>query len=345
MIIRTNKVMYKRNSVLTRTFCLLSLLLLAACAAAPAGQEPDPLPSWNDGAIKQSIVDFVTVVSDAGNPDFIAPSERVAVFDNDGTLWSEKPTYFQLLFIADRIRTMAPDHPEWLSQQPFKALLENDMQALAAAGEHGLIELAMPALAGMTSAEFDAIVSEWMATARHPVSGRPYTGMVFQPMLELLDFLRDKGFEVYIVSGGGIDFMRPWAEEVYGIPPENVIGSSLALRYEQQEAGPVLVREPNMHFINDKGGKPVGIQRHIGRRPVIAAGNSDGDYEMLQWTAGGEGPRLGLIVHHTDAEREWAYDRQSSEGRLDRALDDAAAAGWLLIDMARDWRVVFPPAD
>jgi phosphoserine phosphatase len=247
------------------------------------------------------------------------------------------------LFILDRVRALATDHPEWQSQQPFKAVLENDMKALAEAGEHGLIELAGTAQAGMTTTEFEAIVSAWIASARHPVSGRPYTEMVFQPMLELLDYLRGNGFSVYLVSGGGIEFMRPWAEAVYGVPRQNVIGSSQELRYEQRADGPVILRDPGIHFVNDKAGKPVGIQRFIGRRPLIAVGNSDGDYEMLEWTTTGDGPRLGLMVHHTDAQREWAYDRQSSEGRLDRALDDAPDQGWTVIDMARDWRVVFPP--
>ena len=333
------------NTILIRTILFATTLLLAACAASRPEPGLDPLPSWNEGAVKQTILAFVEDVSDPSGSRFVPPGERVAVFDNDGTLWSEKPTYFQLLFILDRVRALAPQHPEWATQQPFKAVLEDDRAALAAAGEHGLIQLAMATQAGMTTTEFEAAVADWVASARHPVSGRPYTGMVFQPMLELLDLLRGGGFEVYIVSGGGIDFMRPWADDVYGIPPENVVGSSFELRYERREPGPVLVREPKMHFINDKGGKPVGIQRHVGRRPVIAVGNSDGDYEMLEWTTSGSGPRLGLIVHHTDAQREWAYDRQSSEGRLDRALNDAPAQGWTVIDMARDWGVVFPPTD
>jgi phosphoglycolate phosphatase-like HAD superfamily hydrolase len=334
------------NVVLSRIITLLLLLvLLGACAATRPEPATDPLPSWNAGDAKQSILAFVDNVTDLSGPDFIAAEDRIAVFDNDGTLWSEKPTYFQLLFILDRIRALSADHPEWRSQQPFQAVLENDMAALAATGEHGLVELAGAAQAGMTSEEYAGIVSAWIESARHPVSGKPYTSMVFQPMLELLDLLRDKGFRVYIVSGGGIDFMRPWTEGAYGIPPHDVIGSSQELRYEQRDSGPVLVREPRIHFINDKSGKPIGIQRFIGRRPVIAVGNSDGDYEMLDWTTSGEGPRLGLIVHHTDGEREWAYDRDSSEGRLDRALADAPSQGWTVIDMARDWRMVFPPAN
>ena len=335
--------MNRAQSVRTRTTSFLFLLLLGACAATAPVPSVDHLPSWNEGPVKQTILGFVGEVTDAGGDNFVPVEERVAVFDNDGTLWSEKPTYFQLLFILDRVRALATDHPEWHSQQPFKAVLENDMKALAEAGEHGLIELAGAAQAGMTTGEFEAIVSAWIASARHPVSGRPYTEMVFQPMLELLDYLRGNGFSVYIVSGGGIEFMRPWTEGVYGVPPQNVIGSSQELRYEQRADGPVILRDPGIHFVNDKAGKPVGIQRFIGRRPLIAVGNSDGDYEMLEWTTTGDGPRLGLIVHHTDAQREWAYDRQSSEGRLHRALDDAPDQGWTVIDMARDWGVVFLP--
>jgi len=337
--------MNTKSPILVRTiFLFLLLLLLGACAAQRPEPATDPMPSWNDGPVKQSILSFVGDVTEASGGDFIPVEDRIAVFDNDGTLWSEKPTYFQLLFILDRIRALAPEHPEWQSQQPFQAVLENDLAALKAAGEHGLLELAGVAQAGMTTVEFEAMVSSWISAARHPVSGRPYTEMVFQPMLELLDFLRANGFSVYIVSGGGIDFMRPWADDVYGIPLQNVFGSSQELRYERRDDGPVLVREAKLHFIDDKAGKPIGIQRFIGRRPVIAAGNSDGDFEMLDWTTSGSGPRLGLIVHHTDAQREWAYDRESSEGRLDRALDAAPTHGWMIVDMARDWRVVYPPA-
>jgi hypothetical protein len=318
----------------------LLVLILTACAAAPP--PADPLPSWNPGVAKSSIIDFVRSVSDADSDGFVPAAERVAVFDNDGTLWSEKPTYFQLLFIFDRIRAMAPGHPEWRSTQPFRAVLENDLQALAAEGEHGLVTLAMAAQANLTTDEFAAAVEDWTATARHPVSGQPYTSMVFQPMLELLDYLRASDFSVYIVSGGGIAFMRPWTERVYGVPPENVVGSSQELRYEERGGKPAILREGQIHFINDKAGKPVGIQRFIGRRPILAAGNSDGDFEMLQWTTAGDGPRLGLIVHHTDADREWAYDRRSNEGRLDRALDAAPGNGWLVVDMARDWAAVYP---
>ena len=250
--------------------------------------------------------------------------------------------YFQLAFMLDRIRELAPAHPEWNEQMPFKAVLENDMAALAATGEHGLMELSMAAQTGMTTEEFDQIVAAWMATARHPRFDKPYNAMVFQPMLEVLDYLRSNGFATWIVSGGGIAFMRPWAEETYGIPPEQVIGSSIDLRFEMRDDGPVIVREPKIDFIDDKAGKPVGIQRHIGRRPIAAFGNSDGDLQMLQWTAAGDGARLMVLVHHTDGEREWAYDRESHIGQLDKALDEAAAKGWLVADMARDWREIYP---
>jgi len=335
--------MHIRNVILIRTVSLVVVLLLSACAATRTDPLSEALPSWNQGPARQSILDFVADVTRAGGPNFVPAEQRVAVFDNDGTLWSEKPTYFQLLFILDRVRALAAEHPEWRSEQPFQAVLENDMASLAASGEHGLFELINATQAGMTSDEFESIVSDWMAAARHPVSGRPYTEMVFQPMLELMDYLRSNGFDVYIVSGGGIDFMRPWVDDVYGVPPENVVGTTMELVYQDTADGPVLVRQGKIHFINDKAGKPVGIHRFIGRRPLIAVGNSDGDYEMLKWTTSGNGRRLGVIVHHTDAEREWAYDRASNEGHLERALDEAASAGWVVIDMARDWRVVYPP--
>ncbi|MGD2128229.1 MAG: HAD family hydrolase [Lysobacterales bacterium] len=327
-----------------RILSVLLLALLTACAGSPRPAAVDPLPSWNEGAVERSITDFVRAAADPASPEFIPEPQRVAVFDNDGCLWAEKPTYFQLLFIMDRIRALAPEHPEWATTQPFQAVLENDREALAAAGEHGLLELAAAAQAGITTDEFTAAVRAWLAKARHPVTGRAYTAMVYQPMLELMDYLRANRFAVYIVSGGGAEFIRVWAEDVYGVPPENVIGSTAGLRFEVRGDQPVIVREPEVQFINDKAGKPVGIQRFIGRRPVFAAGNSDGDFQMLQWTTSGSGPRFGLLVHHTDAEREWAYDRQSSEGRLDKALDAAPQYGWQVVDMARDWSVIFPAA-
>ena len=332
--------MQLHTPVMVKTIGLFLVLFLTACAShVPA---PDPLPSWTDGASKQRIIDFVASVTNSKDSAFVPPNERIATFDNDGTLWSEKPTYFQLLFILDRVKSMAADHPEWKTTQPFQAVLENDMASLQAAGEHGLIELAMATHGGMTTEAFETIVNDWLTTARHPTTGWPYTSMVYQPMLELLDYLRANEFKVFIVSGGGLEFMRPWTEAVYGIPPDQVIGSSIETRYEVRDGKPVLVRLPELHFIDDKATKPVAINRFIGRRPILAAGNSDGDFEMLEWTTSGAGKRLGLLVHHTDAEREWAYDRQSSEGHLDRGLDAADQNGWLVIDMGRDWQVIYP---
>jgi hypothetical protein len=302
----------------------------------------DPLPSWNDGEAKREMREFVARVTDPANPDFVPETERIATFDNDGTLWSEKPIYFQLLFAIDRVKELAPEHPEWRTEQPFKAVLDSDMEALAAAGEHGLVELVMGTHTGVTTVEFETIVKDWLATAKHPTSGRPFTEMVYQPMLELLDFLRANGFKTFIVSGGGIEFMRPWTEEVYGIPPEQVVGSSIKTAFELRDGEPVLIRLPELNFIDDKEGKPVGINSHIGRRPIAAFGNSDGDFQMLEWTTTGAGARLGVIIHHTDAEREWAYDRDSHVGRLDRGLDEATARGWTVVDMKNDWRVVYP---
>jgi phosphoglycolate phosphatase-like HAD superfamily hydrolase len=316
--------------------------LLAACASSPATESPDPLPSWNEGPSKRGIVEFVSDVTDSGSENYVKPSERIAVFDNDGTLWAEKPVYAQLLFIFDRIRAMAPDHPTWQTTQPFQAVLENDFETLKATSRDSLAHMMGIAVSGITEEEFVAFVVDWMASAKHPVTGRPYTTKVYQPMLELLDYLEANGFTNFIVSGGGISFLRPWTEAVYGIPPERVVGTSMELEYEVLDGKPVIQRKPALHFLNDKSGKPVGIERFIGRRPIFAAGNSDGDYEMLEWTTAGEGRRLGMIVHHTDGAREWAYDRDSATGRLDRGLDDATAHGWLLIDMASEWSQVFP---
>jgi phosphoserine phosphatase len=315
-----------------------SVLMLAAVTAHAA----DPLPSWNEGPTKAAIVGFVDKVTKQGSPDFVPEPERIATFDNDGTLWAEQPMYFQLAFALDRVRALASKHPEWQSQQPFKAVLEGDMKALVASGEKGLLTLVMATHAGMTTAEFDKTVKDWLATAKHPTTHRPYTGMVYQPMLELLAYLRANGFKTFIVSGGGIEFMRPWVNEVYGVPPEQVIGSSIKTKFEMRDGKPVLVRLPEINFIDDKEGKPVGINQHIGRRPVAAFGNSDGDLQMLQWTTAGEGARFALYVHHTDAEREWAYDRKSSFGRLDKGLDEATAKGWTVVDMKRDWKVIYP---
>jgi phosphoserine phosphatase len=302
----------------------------------------DPLPSWNDGPSKKAILDFVAKVTRDGGPDFVPVAERIATFDNDGTLWCEQPIPVQLAFALDRVKSLAPKHPEWKEKQPFKAVIEDDMKSVLASGEHGLLELMMVSHAGMTTEKFEVIVKDWLATAKHPRFNRPYTELVYQPMLELLAFLRANGFKTYIVSGGGIEFMRPWAEKVYGIPPEYVVGSSIKVKYERLDSKPVLVRSPELDFNDDKSGKPVAIHRFIGRRPVTAFGNSDGDFEMLEWTTAAPGPRFGLIVHHTDADREYAYDRKAGLGRLDKGLDEAPNRGWSVVNMKGDWKTVFP---
>jgi phosphoglycolate phosphatase-like HAD superfamily hydrolase len=327
----------------TALILLATVTILGGCFAPPPAVNREPtLPSWNAGGSRDAIIAFVDRVTDPRSPDFVPESERIAVFDNDGTLWSEQPMYAQLAFALDRVRAMAPDHPEWKTTPPFQFVLENDLRSLAATGEHGLVELVLATHAGMSTDDFDAIVEAWLDDARHPQTGRPYHEMIYQPMVELLDYLRFHGFETWIVSGGGIDFMRIFAEETYGIPPQQVIGSYGDLEYEVGPDGPRLIRTPGIAFIDDKGEKPVGIHRAIGRRPIAAFGNSDGDFQMLEWTTAGEGPRLGVYVHHTDAEREVAYDRASSFGRLDRGLDEAEDRGWVVIDMKTDWRTVFP---
>lgn len=319
----------------------LSLALFSAALVLPA-IAADPLPSWNEGATKQAILGFVEKVTSEG-ADFVPPAERIAVFDNDGTLWAEQPLYFQAFYIFDRVKALAPQHPEWASEEPFASVLKGDYKSALAGGEHGLLAMAAATHAGLTSEEFSASVNDWLATAKHPFTGKAYTDMVYQPMLELLAHLRANGFKTFIVSGGGIDFMRPWTERVYGIPPEQVIGSSLKAAYEVREGKPVIVKRPELNFIDDKAGKPVGIHQHIGRRPIFAAGNSDGDFQMLEWTTAGEGPRLGVIVHHTDAEREFAYDRESQVGKLAKALDEAPQRGWSIIDLKSDWKTIFRP--
>ena len=277
----------------------------------------------------------------ASSSSFVPPEERIAVFDNDGTLWSEQPAYFQLFFAIDRIKELAPKHPEWKTQMPFKAVLENDMAAVFASGKKGLLQLIMASHAGMTTGEFEKIVKDWLATSQHPRFKRPYNDLVYQPMLELLDYLRANGFKTFIVSGGGIEFMRPWVEKVYGIPPEQVVGSSIKTKFEIRNGTPVIVRLPEIDFIDDKAGKPVAIHKFIGRRPIAAFGNSDGDLQMLQWTAGGDGARLLVIVRHTDADREWAYDRKSKIGHLDKALAEGLARGWTIVDMKKDWKKIY----
>ena len=329
------KITRTRKLVVTTLACVLALVGTIVQAA-------DPLPSWNDGKAKQAIMDFVKRAATPGGKDFVPEPERIATFDNDGTLWAEQPLYFQLAFALDRVKALAPQHPEWKGKEPFASLLKGDLKSALAGGEPAIFQIVMATHAGMTTEEFEKTVTDWIATAKHPKTKRPYTGMVYQPMLELLAHLRANGFKTFIVSGGGIEFMRPWTEKVYGIPPEQVIGSSGKLTFEVRDGTPVLVKLPEVNFIDDKAGKPVGIQQNIGRHPIAAFGNSDGDLQMLQWTVAGSGARFALIVHHTDGEREWAYDRKSSIGRLDKALDEAKAKGWTVVDMKDDWKTIFP---
>lgn len=323
-------------------------LLLGGCGAGhsasstPRAAVPMPaLDSWNEGASRNAIEGFVKRVTTPGAPGFIAPEERIAVFDNDGTLWAEQPMYFQFLFAVDCVKAMASANPQWKTQEPFASILRGDLNAALAGGEKSILEIVMATHAGMTTEAFDAVVKEWIATARHPTTGKLYSEMVYQPMVELLGYLRAHGFKTYIVSGGGVEFMRAWAQRVYGIPPEQIIGSSGALAFARRNGVPVLVKQPKVEFIDDKEGKPIGIQQRIGRRPVAAFGNSDGDLQMLQWTAAGPGERLCVYVHHTDAQREWAYDRESHVGRLEAGLKEAAERGWVVVDMKADWKRVF----
>lgn len=301
----------------------------------------DPLPSWNDGMAKQAIIQFVEKVTAKNSPDFVPTSERIAVFDNDGTLWVEHPMYVQLAFALDRVKQLAEQHPEWKTQQPFKAVLENDVKTLEKLGEKGLLEIMMTTHAGMTNAQFEEIVEKWLANVRHPKFNVPYTELIYQPMVELLEYLRANDFKTFIVSGGGVEFMRPWTQKAYGIPPYQVIGSSIKLKYELKDAKPILMRMPDVNFIDDKEGKPVGIENAIGLQPIAAFGNSDGDYQMLAWTTAGKGARLGMIVHHDDAEREYAYDKETAFGKLEKALTDAKSHGWIIIQMKNDWRQLF----
>jgi phosphoglycolate phosphatase-like HAD superfamily hydrolase len=320
----------------------LACVFAVGCSASALAQPADPLASWNDGAVKKSIADFVARVTTQGGAEFVPPAERIATFDNDGCLWAEQPVYFQVQFAFDRVRALAPQHPEWKTQQPFKAVLDRDVKALAASGQKGVLQNIAATHAGMTTEEFARTVQDWLATARHPRFNRPYNEMIYRPMVELLGYLRTNGFKTFIVSGGGVEFMRVWAEKAYGIPPEQVIGSSGIVKFRAgQDGKPELIKEAKIEFIDDGPGKPVGINRFIGRRPVLAFGNSDGDQQMLQYTAAGSGARLMGIVHHTDSEREWAYDRRSQVGKLDKALDEGRAKGWTIVDMKRDWNKVF----
>jgi phosphoglycolate phosphatase-like HAD superfamily hydrolase len=318
--------------------------LVLACAQSPPSVQ-DPLPSWNDTAPKKAIIAFVEKVTKEGSPDFVPVPERIATFDNDGTLWAEKPVPFQLLFAIDQVKQLAPQHPEWKTKEPFASLLKGDLAGVAATGEKGLMEIVTVTHTGMTTDEFTRSVQEWVASAKHPKTGRLLTAMVYQPMLELLAYLRANGFKTFIVSGGGVEFMRPWTERVYGIPPEQVVGSAGKLKLDTRDGKPVLVKLPAIDFIDDKEGKPVGIQSRIGRRPIAAFGNSDGDLQMLQWAMAGEGARFALFVHHDDAQREYAYDRTDRLQQFDKGWDEAIARGWTVVSMKDDWSTVFPAAD
>jgi len=331
-------------------FSVIFFVALISCQQKPKQiktiLKEDPLPSWNEGATKQSIISFVNAVTDSESPDFVKPSDRIATFDNDGTLWAEKPVYSQFLFAIDRVRELEPEHPEWKTVQPFKAVLENNMEAIAGFGVHGMLEIVAATHTGMSTDDFEEIVSKWIEVARHPgprFEDRLYTEMVYQPMLELIHYLKKNEFKVFIVSGGGIEFMRPWTERVYGIPPEQVVGSSVKVKFEFVDGKPVLMRLPDINFINDKDGKPVGINEHIGKRPIFAFGNSDGDREMLQFTQGNTGKTFMGLVHHTDAVREWAYDTISQVGQLsNEVLREADSSAWVVVDMKEDWNVIFP---
>jgi phosphoglycolate phosphatase-like HAD superfamily hydrolase len=321
-------------------FSQVVVAMLAVLVAIPCAAQ-DLLPSWNDGPAKKAILEFVAAVTDEKGKDYVEPADRVAAFDNDGTLWVEYPMYTQVLFAFDRVKKLAPQHPEWKTTQPFKALLEGDMKTVGASGMKGLMAILMATHSGMTATEFETTVLDWLATHKQPKLKRLYTESVYQPQLELLAYLRAAGFKTFIVSGGGIAFMRPITEKTYGIPPEQVVGSSVKTEFQIKDGKPVLVRLPKIDFINDKAGKPVGIYQHIGRRPILAFGNSDSDMQMIEYTMAGEGRRLGLFVHHTDADREYAYDRKSHVGTLDKALDQADAKGWIIVDMKKDWKSVF----
>lgn len=320
---------------------LLSACLLLVFNSSLALAEP--LPSWRDGPSRTAITAFVASVTDEKSPHYVPVAQRIATFDNDGTLWSEQPLYFQAIFAIDRVKAMAPQHPEWKTREPFASIIRGDVEGALSGGVPALMKMIMATHANMTTDEFVEVATNWMETARHPGTGRKYNEMVYQPMLELLDYLRANGFKTYIVSGGGIEFMRPWSEAVYGIPPEQVVGTSISTKYVVRDEGPVLERQPELFFFDDKEGKPVAINHHIGRRPILAVGNSDGDFQMLEYATAGEGARLAVIIHHTDAEREWAYDRDSHIGRLERGLDEATARGWVVVDMKKEWAAIYPP--
>jgi phosphoglycolate phosphatase-like HAD superfamily hydrolase len=338
----------KEIKKLKLVFPPLIFILLFGCQAVQQKQveqvspvKTDPLPSWNEGMAKQSIISFVEAVTSETGPDFIKPADRIAVFDNDGTLWTEQPYYFQLQFGIDRVKALAPAHPDWRTNKLIQAVLADDINTVLSFGEKGLVELIMTTHAGITTDEFSQIVKDWINTAKHPKTGKLYKEMVFQPMLEVLDYLRANGFKTWIVSGGGVDFMRPWTEEVYGIPAEQVIGSSIKTAFEMREGNPVLMKLPEINFIDDKEGKPVGIHHYIGKKPVAAFGNSDGDLQMLQYTASNHLKSLCVYIHHSDSVREWAYDRNSHIGKLDKGLDEATEKSWTVVDMKNDWIKIY----
>ena len=332
------------NRIGRRTFLatLLALGLASLISIQARAAETDPLPSWNDGPTKQSILDFVAAVTKDGAPDYVPVPERIATIDNDGTLWVEQPIYAQFAFAVDRVKATADKHPEWKTQEPFASILAGDLKGLAASGEKGMVEIVEATHSGMTTADFNKTVKDWLAVAKHPRFKVLYTDLIYQPMLELLNYLRANGFKTFIVSGGGVEFMRAFADKTYGIPPEQVIGSSGVTDYQMWDASPVLVKMPKVFFVDDGPGKPEGINHFIGRRPIFAFGNSDGDKEMLEWTAAGEGLSFMGLVHHTDAVREYAYDRNSDVGKLDKALDEALGKGWTVVDMKNDWKTIFP---
>jgi phosphoglycolate phosphatase-like HAD superfamily hydrolase len=330
---------------------LIPLPALAACAALlaahllparRAAERPDPLPSWNDGAAKKALLDFVAKVTDKNGTDYVPPAERIATFDNDGTLWCEQPMYFQVVFVFERVRELAAAHPEWKGKQPFKAVIDGDRKAMAKFTEKEMDQLFAATSAGMTPEEFKATAAKWLGASKHPRFKRPYKELVYQPQLELMKHLRAGGFKVFIVSGGGTDFIRSYAEGAYGVPPEQVVGTSAKTRYDFKDDVARLIKLPEIQSIDDGPGKPININWHIGRRPTLAFGNSDGDKQMLEYTASGKGPRLMLLLHHDDAEREYAYDRKSRVGRLDKAWDEAVRRKWVVVSMKKDFKKVFP---
>lgn len=324
----------------TKTFGLIGIALAYGLSAHSALAQ-SVLPSWNDTAARQRIVEFVKTATTEGGEGYVTPTDRIAVFDNDGTLWTEQPFYIQLGFMLDRVKTLAHQHPEWKTKEPFKSILEGDLKGIARGGEMGIVDIGMATHAGMTTDQFNKIVTDWFATAKHPKTGRLYTEMTYLPMRELLDYLRSNGFTTYIVSGGGVEFMRPVTAELYGIPPQQVVGSTIATQYAIVGDIPVLKRLPKVDFVDDGPGKPAGINKFIGRKPIFVAGNSDGDYEMLRWVTAAKGPGFAMVIHHTDGAREVAYDRQSSFGKLDKTLDEAERRNWLIVDMKNDWKKVF----